>query len=395
MAYFAPVITAAGLSVPGYTDIRDSLTASYQAVYGSTTYLGNDAADYQFITALALKFNDAMGLCLLAYNARSPQTAIGTALDAVIKCNGLTRLSASSSSAVLTLSGTAGITVTGGIVSDANGNLWTLPSPATVGTSVTATCQTAGAVGAAAGTINTIAAGYTAGWTGVTNTAAAVVGTAIEADSNLRARQAISVALPSLTRLAGTAAGIKAIAGVTRSNVLENFTSVTDAYGNEGHSLTAVVEGGTDLAVATAIFNNRGIGPNTQGATVPSITIVPVADPNTGAITDIGFVRPVYVPIHVALSIHGLASGFTTATQSAIIAALVTYLGSLEIGEEVTQSALYGVALSVMSDLSPPLFSIRSLTLGTSSGSLGTDDLPLLFFQVASGDASNVTLTVV
>jgi hypothetical protein len=147
--------------------------------------------------------------------------------------------------------------------------------------------------------------------------------------------------------------------------------------------------------VATAIYNNRGIGPNTQGATATAMTIVPVPDPNTGAITEIGFVRPVYVPIFVALSVHGLASGFTSATQSAIITALATYLNSLEIGEEVTQSALYGAALAVMPDLTRPLFSIRSLTLGASSGALGTSDVTLSFFQVASGDAANVTLTVV
>jgi uncharacterized phage protein gp47/JayE len=399
MAYSPPVITAAGLSVPSFNDIQTALVSANQSIYGPTTYLGNDAADFQWIAAVSLKLNDCMGLCQLAYNARSPLTAIGVDLDSIIKLNGLARLVPSFSTAVLTLSGTAGTTITAGIVSDANGNLWTLPSPVSIGTggtvSVTATCQTPGSISANENTITTPAGGFTAGWTGVTNQAPAIVGLPVETDSGLRARQSISVALPSETRLAGTQAALLEVPGVTLAIAMENQTSVTDAFGNEGHSLTCVVQGGEPLAIATAIFNNRGIGPNTQGATVPTMTITPVTDPNSGNITDIGYVVAVSVPIFVSLSVHSLSVSFTTATQAAIVAAIVAYLNTLGIGEEVTQSALYGAALSVMPNLSQPIFSIRSLTLGTASSPTGTTDLVLEFFQVASGAAADVVLSLV
>lgn len=399
MSYSAPAITSAGLSVPSFSDIQSSLVQSYSAIYGTSAYLGNDSADYQWISAVALKLSDNAQLCQLAYNSRSPLTATGAGLDSIVKLNGLTRLSASNSTAVLTLSGTGGTVVTGAIVSDANGNLWLLPSPLTIGNngivSATATCQTPGAVSANANTITTPAGGFTAGWTSVTNAGPAVVGTPVESDSQLRARQAISVALPSETRLAGTVAALRALSGVTRINVLENQTSVTDSYGNAGHSMTAVVEGGTDLAIATAIYNNRGIGCNTQGATAATMTIVPVADPNTNYITDIGFLRPVDVPIYVAISVHGLTANFTTAMQTNIIAAIVAFLNGLQIGEEVPQSSLVGAALSVMTNPLRPDFSIKSLTLGTSSGSLSTSDVTLAFYQVAYGATNNITLTAV
>jgi hypothetical protein len=153
--------------------------------------------------------------------------------------------------------------------------------------------------------------------------------------------------------------------------------------------------GGTDTDVATAIFNNRGIGCNTQGATVPTMTIVPITDPNSGAVTNIGFVRPVAVPIYVSLSVHGLTAAFTTATQLSIRTAIVNYLNSLQIGEEVTQSAMYGAALSVMPNLALPIFSIRAMTIGTSPSPTGTTDITLLFFQVSSGTLADVVLTVV
>jgi uncharacterized phage protein gp47/JayE len=159
--------------------------------------------------------------------------------------------------------------------------------------------------------------------------------------------------------------------------------------------LTCVVEGGTDIDVATAIFVNRGIGCNTQGATVPSIDVVNVTDPNTGNVTAIGFIRPVDIPIYVSLSVHGLTLAFTSATQTAIIAAIVSYLNSLEIGEIVTLSAINAVAMSLNPNLNVPIFSVRALTIGLAPSPTGTTDLTLLFFDVAQGITSNVHLTVV
>ena len=396
MAYVAPSITAAGLVVPSFADIQTALLTQYQAIYGATTALGNDNADYQWISALALKLNDNMGLCQLAYNARSPLTAVGADLDAVVELNGLARLTSSVSSAVLVLSGTPETVVNNGVVSDVNGVLWSLPAAVTIGSggtvSATAVCQQQGEVTAAANTITTPAGGFTAGWVGATNPSPALVGQPVETDSNLRQRQVVSVALPSETRLAGTTAEVKAVDGVTRTNILENQTGTTDSYGNLGHSVTCVVEGGTDLAVATAIFTNRGIGPNTQGATVPTMTIVPVTDPNSGNITDIGFVRPTYVDVYVVISVHGLTSGYTTATQTAIVAALVAYLNSLSIGESVLQSALYFAAGAVNANQLEPTFSIRALTLGTTPSPTATNDLALLFYEVALGATANITL---
>lgn len=396
MTYFAPKITAAGLSLPVFTDIQQALLNAFQSAYGSTTYHGNDEADFEWITAVALKLNDNMQLCQLDYNSRSPQTAIGATLDSIGKLIGIARLLPSPSTTALTCVGTPNTPITNGVVQDVNGILWSLPSTVTIGSggtvSVGAVCQLTGLVTALPNTITRPVGGFTSGWTGVTNPAAAVVGTPTETDSQFRARLAISVALPSNTRLAGTIAEVEAVPGVKRTNILENQTSVTDSFGNQSHSLTAVVEGGTDLAVATAIFTNRGIGPNTQGATVPTMTIVNVTDPKSGNVTPIGFVRPTPVTIYILVNIHGLTSAFNTAVQTLIINALVAYLASLEIGEEVTQSALYGAALAVMPNLSQPIFSIRGMFLGLAPSPSTTTDIVLNFYQAS---VANVTLAVV
>lgn len=398
MAYSAPTVSAAGLTIPSFNDIQQALLDAYQGVYGSTTYLGNDDADYQWISAVALKLNDNCNLCQLDYNSRSPLTAIGAALDSIVKLNGLTRKAPVFSTATILISGTPRTNIFNGAVQDENGILWYLPTTVTIPTggsiSVVATCGQSGPVSADSGTITIPASGITAGWTGATNPVAAVVGTVPESDSQLRARQSVSVALPSNTRLAGTISDLLATSGVTRINVLENQTSVTDGFGNAAHSLTAVVEGGVDLDVATAIYNNKGIGCNTLGAAVTEV-VVPVTDPNTGNITDIGFVRPTYVPIYVILTIHGLTSAFNSTMQTNIIAAVVNYLQSLQIGETVTQSALYGAALSVMANLAKPDFSIRLVNLGTSPSPSGTSDITMNFYDVAEGITANVSIVVV
>ena len=162
----------------------------------------------------------------------------------------------------------------------------------------------------------------------MTNAAPAIPGQPVESDSLLRARQSLSVALPSMTMLAGTIAAIAATPGVTRYNILENPTGSTDSYGNPPHSITCVVENGSNAAIAQAIYNNHGIGCYTNGTTAQTVT-----DSYTGQTYTVNFSRPTYVPVYVSLSVHALA-GYTTATTTAIQTAITNYLNSLQIGQK-------------------------------------------------------------
>jgi uncharacterized phage protein gp47/JayE len=308
MSYTAPTLGPQGLTIPSYSDIRDDLLSQYRNIYGQTVYLGIDSADYQWISALAAKMSDTMKSAQLAYNARSPLTAIGADLDGIVKLNGIARKIASTSTVVLTLTGTPGAIIPRGIVRDVNGFLWDLPTQTTIGgggsVSVTATAESTGNVNALAGQVTLIAT-PTAGWISVTNSAPASPGQPVETDAQLRARQSISVALPSSTRFDGTVAAIAATVGVTRYNAIENPTGGVDAFGTPAHSITIVAEGGADLAIAQALFNNRSIGCYTNGTTV-----VPITDAFTSAVMPMRFSRPVYVPVFVSLSVHPL-TGFT------------------------------------------------------------------------------------
>jgi len=364
MAYIAPFIGPQGLVVPAYQDILAAMIAEFRAIYGSQVYLGPDSADYQWISAVSEKLNDTYAALQLIYNGRGPLTAVGADLDGIVKLNGIQRKAASSSTCGVVITGASGTIINNGVVQDVNGFQWSLPPqviiPSAGNITVTATCQTPGNVTANIGDLHIIAT-PTAGWTSVSNPAIPIPGQSVESDSQLRARQSLSVALPSLTMLAGTIAGIAATSGVTRYNVLENPTGSTDGFGNPPHSITAVVEGGTDLDVATAIYNNRGIGCFTNGTTSVTVT-----DSNSGTQMSISFDRPTYLPIYVKYTVHGL-TGFTSSTLSAIQSSVVSYLNSLQIGESVLFSEMYGAALEARSNPELPSFSIKSVLLGSAA----------------------------
>lgn len=400
--YVPPSVGPAGLTIPSYTDILDDNVQQFLNIFGANQYVGNDSAIYQLLSIISLKQSDTCQALQYVYNNTSPLTAIGAGLDRLVKLNGIARLPYTYSTVILTITGTPGTVINNGTAQDGNGNQWLLPSSVTILgcglVNVTGTCTTPGNITAEPDTI-TIIATPVGGWTSVNNAEPAVPGTPVETDSQLRARQAISVAVPSITMLDGTIADLKATTGVTRLNVLENPTSGTDIYGNPPHSITCVVDGtATQTAIATAIYNNRGIGCYTNGyvdgSPTPQTVTVDVVDPDTGYVTPINYLTPSYIPIYVSASVHLLAGG-TSATLTAIQTALTNYLNALEIGELVTLSALYAVAMSVTPNIDSPTFSIRALTLGIAPSPVGTSDITLLFYQVAEGITANVVLTQV
>jgi uncharacterized phage protein gp47/JayE len=345
MSYLAPYVGPEGLVIPSYQDILDNLIEQKKAIYGSDIYLEIDSSDYQELSVFALMLYDTLQAIQLVYNNRGPLTGVGSGLDQIVACNGISRREATYSTCTVTLTGTTGTIITNGIVTDTNGNAWNLPATVTLvaGTaSAVATCQTIGAITAAIGTLTSISTPVS-GWTSVTNAAAATAGLPVETDAELRARQVISVEKPSMTLLTGTWAALLAVDNVTRINVLENPTNDVDEDGLPAHSISCVVEGGTTLDIATAIWENKGIGPLTnpeEGSPEEEGAVhQEIVDPISSIASTINFYRPSYVSITVALEVTGFA-GYTAVTTTAIKTAIFDYLNDLQIGENLTISAL-------------------------------------------------------
>ncbi|WP_043614308.1 baseplate J/gp47 family protein [Chromobacterium violaceum] len=385
----APTIGPAGISAPTFADVLSGLQAIYWNIYGSDVYLGNDSKDGQFVAAIASAINDSNAACVAVFNAFSPATAQGSGLSRMVKINGLARLAPSNSTVDVQIIGVAGTTITNGIVSDGI-NQWQLPATVTIppaGTiTATATCSTVGAVQALPGSVNQITT-PTRGWQSASNPGAATPGNPVENDSALRARQATSTALPSLTVLAGIIGAVSAVQGVTLVAAYENDTGVPDGNGIPGNKIALVVAGGNATAIATAIAAKKVPGGGTYGNTTVTVSDV------YGIPHPINFSRPIQVPISVAVSIKALA-GYTSSTGGEIIKSIISYITGTGIGGGPSNSVEWDATLAAAKNTGlGNTYKILSVALSRTSGA-GSPDVPIAFNEQATCTTANVTLTV-
>lgn len=393
--YFSPYTDATGIHIPSFSDIQDYFVQSAKSIYGQDIYLEGDSQDMQYISTVSRAISDCLQGIVLASNNQSPQTSIGTSLDTVVKLNGLQRLPATYSTVQITCIGEPGVTIANGVVKDTSGYFWNLPPncvfPDNGILSVTATCETVGRIVADIGTIQTIATTQY-GWYSVSNAAAAIPGVALETDTALRKRQSTSVLLPSQTPLDGTTAAIEAISGVTRRKVYENDTASTDSNGIPAHTIAAVVEGGEDTEIASAIADKKTMGCGTYGTT--SITM-----PSQYSVgSAIKFSRPAESAIDVIITITELNSGYTQAVQDSVISNITAYLNSVNIGTSVQASSLYYPALLAMASQTGPSFDILSLVInkeGTNTATVTTQTSGSASLVVSSASGLAVGMTVV
>lgn len=386
----AAQITAAGISAPSYDAAYLWLVAQYQAIYGTDVILTADTQDGQWLAILAQAITDVNAAAIAVYNSFSPVTAQGTGLASVVKINGLQKKIASNSSCPVTITGTAGTTISDGLVKDDAGLTWSLPTtvviPAESSIVVTATCQTAGAVAAAVGSITTIAT-PTRGWLSATNAAAASPGSDGESDAALRARQSRSTALPAVTPMESIAAAVEQLPGVTRVNYSHNDTGITNDDGVPAHSFCLVVEGGDASAIAQTIAANK-LGAGTYGSI--SRTVID----SRGVPSIIKYDTPTGKRIVVDISIKPLP-GYTVGIGNAIISAVAAYITGLNIGSEVDLNNVIAAAIDGAGARSTFRLPPGNLSMCIYGDSLAAADIPIAFNEDATCATSDVSLSLI
>ena len=384
-------VTAQGISAPDYQTILTTITGYFQQIYGTDAYIDDDSKDGQMIALYALGIHDANNAAIAVYNSFSPATGFGNGLSSNVKINGISRDPANNSTADLLITGTIGLIINNGSARDANNILWQLPPVVTIGIAgtvlVTATCSTVGAVAALPGTIAQIAT-PTRGWVSVTNPSAATVGSPVESDAALRRRQAQSISLASVTPFDALDGALANVDGVLRHKLYENDTGSVDSNGLPPHSVTAVVDGGDATDIATIIARKKG-----QGVTPNGSTVIVVPD-KYGNPHDVGFNRPVIVPVFVAIEIKAFI-GYTTQIGNEIAQAVAAYINGLEIGLSVLLSRVYSPAnLGVVSGGDSRYYDIISLQIGRSAGGVTAANINIAYSEVASCNVSNIAITV-
>lgn len=389
LATLAPTVDLTGISAPPYNDIYQSLIASFKGIYGTDIYIEPDSQDGQWIAVLAQAIHESNQAAIALFLAFSPTYSQGAALSSLVKLNGISRKVATHSTAQGTVVGVAGTVIAGGVVEDADGNLWSLPVVVTIplagSVSVTVTAQDPGSFSAPIGTITKI---YNPqfGWQSFSNTSAAVIGASVETDAELRIRQGISVAIPALSIKEAIAASVGNVVGVTRFIVYENDTAVADANGIPAHSISVVVLGGNSADIAAAISKRKTPGAQTYGTTT-----VTVYD-RYGLPAAINYYILELPQVYFSVTIKALP-GYVATTGVAIQDTLAAFVNGLGIGEDVyaTQAqavaALQGLAIG-------KTFYLTDFRLGLAPAPVGVANLAIAFNAAAACAAGNVTLTV-
>ena len=413
LATLACTVDDTGISAPAVEDVLTSLQTSYANIFGQDTYLGSDSQDGQWLGILTQIINDGNQADIAVFNDYSPTTAFGSGLSSVVKINGLQRDVATNSTCPITLVGQSGVVVDSGVVGD-NLNLgttWALPGgliiPPGGQITATATCQQQGAVNAGPNSLTVILTPVL-GWQTATNgLSTATPGAPVETDAALRQRQSISTSLPAQTPLESVVAQVENVSGVQRVRPYQNdqtTTVVIDSFANtlSGHSIALVVQGGSAVAVATAIALKKTPGTTTQGTTTETIF-----DSN-GVPNIINFYVVTLVQIDVVINITPLAN-FVITTTALIQAAIVQFLNSLNIGEADYLNRLYGpaqlygdaatTATGFTQTQLDALSNTYTIPVGGITQARGAapqlvQDLPMAFYEAAEGIVANITVNV-
>jgi hypothetical protein len=384
-------IDTAGIHAPPFQDILTYLQTQMQGIFGSDIYLSNDSQDGQMLGIFATAIYDTNSMAIATYNAFSPNTAQGIGLSSVVKINGISRRLPTNSTVAVTLGGTVGTTILNGVVADTSNNKWALPSsviiPSSGAITVTATCQTAGAVTAGPGIVNIISS-PTFGWQTVTNAEAAAPGLPLESDSVLRVRQTQSTMLPSVTALDGMAGAVASIVSVNRFAVYENDTNITDSNGLPGHSVSFVIQGGDVQSIVNAIALHKTPGAYTYGNT-SGVVVDAYGVPHT-----INYFT--VTPVQITTTIHLTPlQGYTSSIGIEVANAVVAYINTIPIGQNVYLNRVVSIAnLPGMPD--GKTFNVSSVVMSRGGGTPAAQDIVIAFNETAVTDttASGVTIAV-
>lgn len=385
-------VTSEGFSRKRLPAILTDKSSAFKAAFGENLNVSAESPEGQIIGTIAESDANLWELAEDAFNAFNPSSASGDTLSNLVLLNGISRLSATYSKAVLTAVGTAGTVIpVDSIVSIVDtATAFTTDRDATIGSSGTvlidATADTIGEVNVSAGQLTSIDTPVT-GWTSVTNADDAITGTELETDTALRARRVRSVARNSTGQVDAIFAEVSAVTGIVAVKVIENDTDTTDLYGVLPYSIRVIAQGGSNADVAKAIFIKKSIC-RSQGNTTVAV------DDSQGIPHNIHFSRPLNTNIYVVVSITQFSDfpvNGTTLIKEAILnyvdGTTVTGRGFL-LGNDVVHSELYTPVNTVLGH------TVDSLYIGKSANPTGTANISIDIDELPVFTEANITVSI-
>lgn len=405
MAYSSSVpqltFTQAGITVPSEADILAGVQDDMNTAFGGGLNPNLETPQGQLASSTTAVIGDKNNEILNLVNMFDPRYSSGRYQDALGYLYFLIRKPALPTTVTCTLIGVNGTVIPAGtLAQDTSGNTYQSTSSVTIGVSgaVSATFQNVktGAIACPAGTLNIIYQAI-AGWDTINNLGDGVIGNDVESQADFEARRAASVAANSHSSVNSIYGAVFNVANVTDVYIYENFTNKpifvgSTSYPINPHSIYVAVVGGTDAAVANAIWTKKDIGCDMNGNTTVQVT--DTSGYNSPYPTyNITFNRPTDLTVKFDVKIlnsAGLPVGVVSSIKTAIIN---RFYGNSSAQKEriggLILSSNYYTPIQAIS----PLIQIIDINIGTISAAF--DQILVGIDQRPMTDNASITVTLV
>lgn len=392
-------VTSQGVILPDTADLLARVQTEWRAAFGQDLIVSADTPQGVLIIAETLARDAVVRNNAALANQINPDLAGGVFLDALWALTGGQRVPATRSVIPdVVVTGVVGAILPQGSRASVGpgGAIFETTGQVVFGAGGTATATFRslefGPVAAAAGTLTQIASAVL-GWETVTNPISATLGEATESDEAARERRRRTLSLQNVALPEAIVSALYDVPGVTSVLFRENVTD-TDIV-EEGvtigpHSILAVVDGGTDTDVATALLANKSLGCGWSG----DLT-VDVVEPASGQGYEVTFQRPDPVTVYVSVTVTPVAGSSGSPAQAVRDAILAFAAGGqagepgLTIGQDVSPFELAGA----INRASPDLY-VSSVTAGTDPMALATTPVAITIAERARILSGNIAVVV-
>lgn len=378
----------------------DSLVAKFCDIYGYDINLKQNSPDGQWLNILAQEKKDILDLFTQYYNNLDVDRVVGIPQQILYKLNGLVIKAFTYSYVYVNVTTTKALNLdaisnidlenedaTGYTVTDTSGNRWILTSgnndsfvSLSAGTNqLNFRAAELGNVSALPNTI-TVMETIVAGVSSVNNPASNyITGDVGESDSEFRLRRNRSMSVPSQGFDDSIQSQLLSLTNVKQAKVYQNRTNST-VDGIPAHTIWVVVEGGSEIDIATVIYNNLPPGIPMKGAEIVPITKI------NGQVEVIKYDTPTAVDLYINLSIKLLGGAVD---EDYVKKQLETL--NFEIGQTVESANLTTEIKNIIGNAGTP-YDVEVSADGVTYSEIATPSGLDEFFVI---DDANITITVV
>jgi uncharacterized phage protein gp47/JayE len=394
-------VTTTGVVVPDTSALKATVEAEWRAALGDDLAVTSDTPQGVLIAAETAARAEVLRTNAAVANQINPNLSGGVFLDALCALLGLERATATRTLVrAVTLTGVPSTPVPAGVLAKtAAGDLFESVGAVSIGGGGTVTVDfqsvEVGSVPCAIGALSEVVDSVL-GWETVNNTTAGEPGTNEQSDESLRDLRRRTLARQGISTVEAIVSDVSAVPNVRSMQFRENIgaaPAVIDGIAMAAHSVWACVDGGTDAAIAWALFANK-----TNGAAWNGAVSVDVLEPYSGQTYNVLFDRPTAVPMIARVTVRKGSS--LVDAQVTVRDAIVAYAnGELDgergfvVGGNVSPFELAGAVAQQV----PGLF-VAKVEVATAAGGPGTyqtTEVAIALNQLASISTGDVTVVEV